>query len=116
MNVSIFQNFNEVSENLTLPAVLALIQNGRYKKQVGKLRELLNSGDKQEYDRQKKSLPAFTPSATFTGGRKIEYLDKYNGFIILDLDKLPEDDLGSIKSIACSVPFTFACFISPSNV
>jgi len=60
MIVSIFQNFNEVSEDLALPAVLDQIQNGRYREQIENLRALLLQGKKEEYKSKKKSLPAFT--------------------------------------------------------
>lgn len=115
MNVSIFQNFNEVSEDLALPAVLDQIQNGRYRVQIENLRALLQEGKEKEYTNRKKSLPAFTPSATFQGGRKMEFLQEYTGFIILDLDKVPDDQLPQIKSAAVACPFTYACFISPGN-
>lgn len=115
MIVSIFQNFNEVSEDLALPAVLDQIQNGRYRVQIENLRALLQEGKEKEYNIKKKSLPAFTPSATFQGGRKKEFLRDYTGFIILDFDKIPDDQLPIIKSAAVASPFTYACFISPGN-
>ncbi len=115
MIVSIFQNFNEVSEDLALPAVLEQIQNGRYRVQIENLRVLLHAGKEKEYNIKKKSLPAFTPSATFQGGRKMEFLQEYTGFIILDFDKIPDDQLSIIKSAAVASPFTYACFISPGN-
>lgn len=115
MNVSIFQNFNEVSEDLVLPAVLEQIQNGRYREQIENLRTLLQEGKEKEYTNRKKSLSAFTPSATFKGGRKIEFLQEYTGFIILDLDKIPDSQLLTIKTSTTAIPFTYACFISPGN-
>jgi len=115
MIVSIFQNFNEVSEDLALPAVLDHIQNGRYREQIENLRALLHEGKEKEYNIKKKSLPAFTPSAIFQGGRKKEFLREYTGFIILDFDKIPDDQLPNIKSAAVASPFTYACFISPGN-
>ncbi len=115
MNVSIFQNFNEVSEDLALPAVLDQIQNGRYREQIENLRALLQEGKEKEYTNRKKSLPAFTTSATFKGGRKMEFLQEYTGFIILDLDKIPDSQLLTIKIAATAIPFTYACFISPGN-
>lgn len=115
MNVSVFHNFNEVTENLTITAILEQIRDGRYKEKVLHLRELLENGNKKEYEFHKKSLPAFTPSATFKGGRKLEYLNAYSGLIILDLDKIPNEGIGEIKSKAISCPFTFASFISPGG-
>ncbi|MEI8047353.1 MAG: VapE domain-containing protein [Bacteroidota bacterium] len=115
MIVSIFQNFNEVSEDLALPAVLDHIQNGRYREQIENLRALLLQGKKDEYKSRKKSLPAFTTSATFMGGRKMEFLQEYTGIVILDFDEIPDNQLLILKSTASAIPFTLACFISPSN-
>ncbi len=115
MYVSFFQNFNEVSENKALPAVLEMIQNGRFKSHITNLRQLLNSGNQLEFDRQKKSLPAFTPSATFKGGRKAGFLDVYSGFIHLDFDKLSPPQLNDTFNSIIKIPFTFACFRSPSG-
>ena len=115
MIVSIFQNFNEVSEDLALPAVLDLIQNGRYREQIENLRTLLQEGKEKEYSSRKKSLPAYTPSATYKGGRKMEFMQEYTGFIILDLDKIPDSQLLTIKTAATAIPYTYACFISPGN-
>ena len=115
MNVSIFQNFNEVSEDLALPAVLDQIQNGRYREQIENLRALLLQGKKDEYKSKKKSLTAFTTSATFIGGRKMEFLQEYTGLIILDLDEIPDNHLLNLKSTASSIPFSYACFISPGK-
>ena len=115
MDASIFRNFNEVVEDLSVQAILDQIKSGLYKQQIENLRQLLRTGKEQQYSQQKKSLPAFTPSATFKGGRKLEYLNAYSGLIILDLDKIPDESLDEIKTKAISCPFTFACFISPGG-
>ncbi|MEI6750268.1 MAG: VapE domain-containing protein [Bacteroidota bacterium] len=115
MNVSVFHNFNEVSENMALPVVLEQIRDGRFKSRIEQLRSLLNDGKKKEYDKQKKSLPAFTPSATFEGGRKPEFLVQYTGVLVLDLDKLHVKLVQAIKTAASEIPFTYACFISPGG-
>ena len=69
----------------------------------------------EAYNKAKKSLPAFTPSGKFVGGRKLEFLTEYSKFIILDIDKLSTTDLQKSKSIAAQSEFTYACFISPSG-
>jgi len=115
MNVSFFQNFNEVSENMALPAVLEMIQNGRFESQITKLRQLLNAGNQLEFDRLKKSLPAFTPSAKFRGGRKAGFLETYSGFVHLDFDKLSSQQLNDTFNSIIKIPYTYACFRSPSG-
>lgn len=115
MNVTVFKNFNEVVEQLPITAILDLIRDGRYRAQVETLRKLIATGDQKGYDKQKKSLLAFTPSACFNGGRKLQYLVQYSGFIILDIDKLNPEQLVHAFNSVIEIPFTYACFRSPSN-
>ena len=115
MNVSIFKNFNKVIDQQHISAILEQIKTGKYHINIESLRELLKSGKIEAYNEQKKSLLAFTPSASFEGGRKMEFLKEYSGLIILDIDKLPSDQLLSIKQIATNVAFTYSVFTSPSG-
>jgi len=79
------------------------------------LRKSLAENKTDAYDKGKKSLLAFTPSATFVGGRKLEFIKDYTGVLILDIDKLTQEQLKqtSIKANQCE--YTFASFISPSG-
>lgn len=115
MKVSIFRNFNEVQENLELYIILEQIKVGKYKTQVQNLRELIQQGRVEEYNKKKKSLLAFTPSGLFEGGRKLEFLKEYSGYLILDLDDLNPDQLNLIKTKASEVSYTYSSFISPSG-
>ncbi|NCA76150.1 MAG: virulence-associated E family protein [Alphaproteobacteria bacterium] len=115
MKVSIFRNFNQVVENLDISVILEQIRSGKYKSRVLALRELLRQGKTEEYNDAKRSLPAFTPSGLFEGGRKLEYLKEYSGLIILDIDKLTQDQLIATRSSVEEIPNTHACFISPSG-
>jgi predicted P-loop ATPase len=115
MNVTIFKNFNEVIGQMSISAVLDEIRNGRYRTEVNNLRQLIADGNKKEYDNRKKSLPAFTPSACFDGGRKQQYFVAYSGLIILDIDKLSHEQLANAFDQVVNIPYTYACFRSPSN-
>ncbi len=115
MIVSIFKNFNKVIDQLHISKILEQIKSGKYGEQVSSLQLLLNSGKVDEYNQQKKSLLAFTPSASFEGGRKIEFLEEYSGLIILDIDKLQPDQLAKLKKLSKSVVFTYSVFTSPSG-
>ncbi|GAK89003.1 hypothetical protein JCM19297_3527 [Nonlabens ulvanivorans] len=75
----------------------------------------IGMGKPERADQFKKELVAFTPSATFEGGRKMEYFKKYSGFVHLDFDKLEPDELQEAKQKIQSIPYTFACFTSPSG-
>lgn len=115
MKVSMFRNFNQVVENLDIIMVLEQIRSGKYKSRILALRELLRQGKTDEYNDAKRSLPAFTPSGLFEGGRKMEYLKEYSGLIILDIDKLSREQLFTVRSRTEEIPYTHACFISPSG-
>jgi hypothetical protein len=113
--ITIFKNFNEVIEHKTIPAILEEIKTGKYKPGIIYLRKSLAENKIEAYNKAKKSLPAFTPSGKFVGGRKMEYLENYSNCIILDIDKLNKEQLQNAKNIAAQSEFTYACFISPSG-
>jgi Virulence-associated protein E/VirE N-terminal domain len=113
--VTIFKNFNEVVEHKTIATILEEIKTGKYKPGIIYLRKSLAEKKEEAYNKAKKSLPAFTPSGKFVGGRKLEFLTEYSKFIILDIDKLSTTDLQKSKSIATQSEFTYASFISPSG-
>jgi len=115
MKVSLFKNFNQVSQNLELGVILDQIRGGKYKAKVLALRELVRQGKMDEYNDQKRSLPGFTPSGLFEGGRKLQHLKEYSGVMVLDLDNLNPDALTTIRSRVEEINFTYACFISPGG-
>jgi len=115
MKTNIFQNFNEVIDTQPISKLLEYIQNGTYKNQIVYLRKSLADDKKEAAERIKKSLPAFTPSATFKGGRKMEFLQEYNKLICLDIDKLEKLKLTEVKAKAIKDEYIYAAFISPSG-
>lgn len=113
--VTIFKNFNEVIEHKTIPEILHEIKTGKYRPGIIYLRKSLAENKLEAYEKAKKSLPAFTPSGKFVGGRKMEFLETYSNFIILDIDKLSQTDLQNAKHKANQSEYTYASFISPSG-
>ncbi len=113
--VTIFKNFNEVVEHKTIATILEEIKTGKYKPGIIYLRKSLSEKKEEAYNKAKKSLPAFTPSGKFVGGRKLEFLAEYSSCIILDIDKLSAADLQNAKHLANQSEFTYASFISPSG-
>ena len=113
--VTIFKNFNEVVEHKSIPTILDEIKTGKYKQAIVYLRKSLTEKKEEAYNKAKKSLPAFTPSGKFVGGRKLEFLAEYSNCIILDIDKLSKEDLTKASHLANQSEFTFASFISPSG-
>lgn len=115
MVVSIFKNFNEVVQNQKIIEVLEDIKTGKYKNVITYLRKSLAESKMEAYERAKKSLPAFTPSACFKGGRKLEFITAYTQMVVLDIDKISKEQLTNAKALASQSPYTFASFTSPSG-
>ena len=113
--VTVFKNFNEVVEHKTISTILEEIKTGKYRPGIIYLRKSLAENKTEAYNKAKKSLPAFTPSGKFVGGRKLEFLAEYSSCIILDIDKLSVADLQNASHLANQSEFTFASFISPSG-
>lgn len=114
-SATLFKGFNNPVENKSLIILTKEIQEGKYKAEVEQVRQLIMQGNKEEADRLKKLLPAFTPSAVYKGGRKPEFLEMYSQFIILDFDKLLPNELQAAFQKAAAVPYTFSCFRSPGG-
>lgn len=115
MNSTIFKNFNEVTEQKDILKILSDIKTGVYQNAITYLRKSLAVDKKEAAERAKKSLPAFTPSATFNGGRKMEFLTNYNALMVLDIDKLEKEKLQHCKTKIRMDDFVFASFVSPSG-
>jgi len=114
-NTTIFSGFNQPVENKSLLLIIKDIKDGKYRTEIEHLRSFIASGDTLKAEQVKKQLPAFTPSATFKGGRKIDFIDQYSGFVHLDFDKLTPEQLNSAFQAITQIPFSFACFRSPSG-
>ena len=115
MKATIFKNFTEPVEEKSLILITKDIAEGKYKTEVEQIRALIASGNKGEADKKKKQLPAFTPSATFSYGRKMEFFKEYSTFIILDFDKLKPLEYAIAFEKARSCPYSFFCFRSPGG-
>ena len=95
---TIFRKFNQPVNNKSILLLVKDITAGKYADPIKEIREQKKQGNKDKVDQLKKELPAFTPSGTFEGGRKMEYLTMYSGFVHLDFDKLSPDELAKAKS------------------
>lgn len=115
MKSTIFKNFNEPTETKDILKILDDIKTGVYRNAITYLRKSLADNKTEAAERAKKSLPAFTPSATFKGGRKMEFLTNYNALVVLDIDKIAPEKLAECKSILNSNEFVFSYFVSPSG-
>jgi hypothetical protein len=115
MKVTTFKFFNVVIEQLPLEEMLERIKTGFYSQTVERLRERLQGGDEKGFNEGKRGLMAFTICASYDGGRKEEYRTDYWGNLVLDLDKLPHEEMGRVLKLIRDCRFTLACFVSPSG-
>ncbi|MFK7807550.1 MAG: DNA primase, partial [Saprospiraceae bacterium] len=82
-NISVFKNFvNEIGAR-TLSEIVLGIRSSHYKEAVFQIRKAVESGNKEEADKLKKGLLAFTVSGEYAGGRKKDFLKAYNPYVIL---------------------------------
>lgn len=114
-SATIFKNFNQKVENLSLIAISKRIENGTYKSEIENIRTLVDLGKSDEASEAKKQLLGFTPSGTFDNGRNAKAITTYNQHIVLDFDKIGKDKVAEKRQKAASIPHTFCAFISPSG-
>ena len=113
--VTLFARFFKVKEHLTLDEILNRFKIGIYAYLIRPLRQMYRDGNKEGYDRLKRTLDAVTFCASFLRIRKIDHAIDYTGYIILDIDKLTEALLASVRATIENCEFTLACFLSPSG-
>jgi len=106
---------SSISKEMSVSQVLNDIKTGKYSFQINKLRELLSNNLFDNYVNEKKKLPAVTFCGTFNGIRKREFIKEYNQILVIDIDKLDEQEFERVKSIVESEEFVFASWISPSQ-
>lgn len=69
---------------------------------------------KDAYDAVKITLPAVTFAGTFSE-RGSEYLLNHSGLIVLDIDGVPENEIGDLLSETEQLPFVVFAYVSPSG-
>lgn len=107
--------WSDISNEPSIKEILEVIKSDKLKQQITDLREKLNQENNEYYDTHKKQLPAVTFSGTFAQKRILENLKIYNRLIVLDFDKLNEDEIikGYKHLLADEYVLTF--WRSPSN-
>jgi len=99
----------------TVKEVLDFIKKGRYASEITYLRTYLNNGDTEKYDSFKRRLPGVTFCATFNEKRKRDDLRDYNQLIVIDIDKLSQEELISVKEQLLNDHFVSCFWESPSQ-
>ena len=114
IEINFMDSFNGSNSRIVeIQKVLKEIKIESWKKQITEIRNHIYNGDSKKADYIKKTLPAFTVSATYKENRKKENIESYTNLLHLDYDKL--DNVKEVKAKIISIPNTYAAFISPSG-
>lgn len=104
-----------LSNEISIQDSLQLIKSEFFKIKISELRHFLENGNKAEYDKNKVKLPAVTFCATFNNKRKKDELKNYNSIIVIDIDKLENEDLNKVWNFLANDELVFTFWKSPSN-
>jgi hypothetical protein len=113
-NISIFKGGGNdtVPVTITLSEALERVRTGVSWPLVQRVRA---ANSKDEAKPLKMMLPCITFSGTFKGGKAISHMEQHSGFIGLDWDGIPEENVVARKSEICKNEYIYACWISPSG-
>src|SRR5690554_3859819 len=112
MKSNIYKDFFSPSEEVSLIEIFKDIQSEKYISEISSIRYAVQSGKEELSQSLKKTLPAFTPSGTFTERRAIKNLKQHSGVIHLDIDDVSHSEIEELKKKIDGCSFTFASFIS----
>lgn len=107
--------WSPLDKEVSIADTIKEIKRGKYIENINMLRKLLDSGNKEKYDINKKRLPAVTFCGSFEGVRRKEKLKTYNKLIVIDIDMLNNEELEKIKRVLSEEDFVFSFWVSPSN-
>lgn len=92
------------------------IKSDTYKDTIIELREAKSNGDRQTYDKLKKSLQSFTYCSTYKAKRRKEYINSFQYIVGVDLDHVGDKErIKEICTLLKEDKHTFSFFISPSG-
>ena len=114
--VSFYRNMKSTEVVQTsVDKVLSAIQGSFYETQVKTIRQLKAQGKQAEADEVKGNLHAVTFCATFENRRLSSLYQHYNNLMVIDIDKLPEDEMERVKSCLEENPVVATYWKSPSG-
>ncbi len=107
--------WSKFSEEKSIKETLDSIKGDIFKNRILRLRKYLDESDTEAFSAEKLRLPAVTFSGTFNNVRKKDDLKEYNSVVVIDIDKLNEDQLSKACQILSEDEYIMAYWISPSN-
>jgi hypothetical protein len=116
ITVSFQENIlSQISTEITIQETLQIIGSDKLKTVIENLRSQLKKGNKEYYDNNKKKLAAVTFSATFDKKRRKENLKVYNSLLVIDIDKLSDEEMKRTYKVLTKDEYVFSFWRSPSN-
>lgn len=112
---STFRGFSKHKEDKDLLILLLQIKGETHQRITSRIRQKVEAGDSKDAANIKRQLPAATLSATYKERRIAENMTGYNDVIMLDFDKLTEQEITHCRQVIESNPNTLFCFLSPSG-
>lgn len=107
--------WSSISKEITLNETLNIVDSELLKDKIERLRKELEKGNKDYYDNNKISLPSVTFSATFQENRRKDKLKDYNHILVIDIDKLSNEEITRVGEVLKNEPLVFSFWKSPSN-
>ncbi|MGC6419724.1 MAG: DUF3987 domain-containing protein [Chitinophagales bacterium] len=90
------------------------IKKGEWSSTVEEYRKAVaTETNKDRLKEVKSSIPCFTISGIFKGGRSANYLEQYSQVIGLDYDDI--EDVESLRQVVNDCDYTYASFVSPTG-
>jgi len=116
INVSFYRNMKSASAlPVTIGQVLKAIRGSFYEQQVTTIRQLKAQGKQEEANEIKSNLHAATFCATFSGRRLSSLYHTYNSLMVIDIDKLPEEEIVRVGDCLEACSYVAAYWKSPSG-
>jgi len=103
------------ARQITIDSVLSAIKGDYYACSISQIRSLKAKGKNDAANEIKSNLPAVTFAATFEGRRISELCQHYNSLLVIDIDKLDNEEMGRVKECLLSDSYVGCFWISPSG-
>ena len=116
IHVSFYRNMkSHVAENMTICRVMKGICSGYYKDVVQRIRSFKKQGDTNAANEIKCSLHAVTFCGVYEGRRKADLCRQYNNPMVIDIDKLDDEEMRRVRACLEQDDYVAAFWVSPSG-
>jgi hypothetical protein len=107
--------WGKIEKEMSIKETLDEIRSNTHKPWVEYLRRLLADSDTESYKAEKLKLPAVTFCASFDGVRQKEKIKSYNSVLVIDIDKLSNEEYIRIHEVLLTDPYVYTFWSSPSR-